>query len=50
MSSAPELHYVLGVTGRSGTNFLANLLWTHRDCSNVDQPYEDYFLAELCTV
>lgn len=47
MSSAPELHYVLGITGRSGTNFLANLLWAHPDCSAVDQLYEDYFLAEL---
>ena len=46
MSSAPDLHYVLGITGRSGMNFLANLVWAHRDCSNVDQLYEDYFLAE----
>lgn len=41
-----ELHYVLGITGRSGTNFLTNLLCIHRDCTHVDRLFEDFFLAE----
>lgn len=47
MTDRPELHFVLGVTQRCGTDFLAMLLRAHPDCSPVDRIHEDFLLAEF---
>lgn len=45
MSGGPI--FVLGITGRSGTNFLRDLLALHPDCVKAREPFwEDFFLDE----
>lgn len=39
--------FVLGITGRSGTNYLRDLIALHPDCQKVRAPiWEDFFLDE----
>jgi hypothetical protein len=44
MSNAPI--FILGIWGRSGTNFLARLIGSHPDCSLLATPPEDWVLYE----
>lgn len=44
-SSAVGPIFILGMTQRTGTNFLLNLLCLHRECSPAGPVWEDYFVA-----
>lgn len=39
--------FILGITGRSGTNYLRDLIIQHPDCARAVRPaWEDFYLAE----
>lgn len=46
MGSGPPI-FILGITGRSGTNYLRDLIVQHPDCVSASRPvWEDFYVAE----
>lgn len=47
LESAPRPILVIGLTARTGTNYLGRLLATHEDCTRPTSLYEDYMVFGL---
>ena len=47
LNSAPRPILVVGLTARTGTNYLARLLAAHKDCTRPTSLYEDYMVPGL---
>ncbi|HEX5079032.1 MAG TPA: sulfotransferase [Geminicoccaceae bacterium] len=47
LEAAPRPLLVIGLTARTGTNYLARLLAAHKDCTRPNALYEDYMVFGL---